>query len=155
MKFRNPLLVVSNLEQSKSFYSKVLGLHVTVNFGQNVTLTGGICLQTKKSWLEIIEHPEEELYFGGKNTELYFEEDNFDQFIEMLEDLPEIQYVHPVKEHPWGQRVVRFYDPDMNIIEVGENMKIVCQRFLNQGLTIEQVAKRMDVPEQYIKSYCY
>ena len=52
----------------------------------------------EKSWLEIIEHPEEELYFGGKNTELYFEEDNFDQFIEMLEDLPEIQYVHPVKE---------------------------------------------------------
>ena len=152
MKFKNPLLVVSNLEQSKSFYLKVLGLHIIADFGQNVTLTGGICLQTKESWLKLIEHPQEELHFGGKNVELYFEEDHFDQFIDSLEDLPEIQYVHPVKEHPWGQRVVRFYDPDMNIIEVGENMKMVCQRFFDQGMTTEQVAKRMNVPEKFIKS---
>ena len=41
-----------------------------------------------------------------------------------------IEYVHPVKEHGWGQRVVRFYDPDKHIIEVGENMKVVsgCMR---------------------------
>ena len=38
--------------------------------------------------------------------------------------------MHPVKEHSWGQRVVRFYDPDRHIIEVGENMKVVCRRFL-------------------------
>ena len=152
MRFKNPLLVVSNLEQSKSFYFRVMGLRVIVDFGQNVTLTGGVCLQTKKSWLEMIEHPEEELHFGGKNLELYFEEDEFDQFIETLEGLPEIQYVHPVKEHPWGQRVVRFYDPDMNIIEVGENMEKVCQRFLSLGMTIEQVAERMDVPVEYVKN---
>ena len=36
----------------------------------------------------------------------------------------DINYVHPVKEHSWGQRVVRFYDPDCHIIEVGENYKL-------------------------------
>ncbi|RAZ07405.1 glyoxalase, partial [Klebsiella oxytoca] len=44
----------------------------------------------------------------------------------------------------------RFYDLDRNIIEVGENMKTVCQRFLDSGMTPEQVASRMDVPIQYI-----
>lgn len=49
-----------------------------------------------------------------------------------------------------GQRVVRFYDPDRYIIEVGENMKAVCKRFIDSGMTPEQVAERMDVPMQYI-----
>lgn len=46
MKFKNPLLVVSDMEKSKTFYKEVLGLRVTMDFGANVTLTGGICLQT-------------------------------------------------------------------------------------------------------------
>lgn len=63
----------------------------------------------------------------------------------------DIHYVHPVKEHRWGQRVVRFYDPDGHIIEVGENMKMVCKRFLDSGMTPEQVAERMGVPPKYVR----
>ena len=62
----------------------------------------------------------------------------------------EIHYVHPVKEHRWGQRAVRFYDPDGHIIEVGETLKAVCRRFLNDGMTAEQVALRMDVPVTFV-----
>ena len=50
MKFVSPLIVVSDMERSKLFYSKVLGLDVELDFGENVTLTGGIVLQTKDSW---------------------------------------------------------------------------------------------------------
>ena len=39
-----------------------------------------------------------------------------------------------------------------HIIEVGENMKIVCKRFLNSGMTPEQVAERMDVPMKFINA---
>ena len=88
--------------------------------------------------------------FGENNAEVYFEEDDFDMFVENLKEF-DIKYVHPVKEHSWGQRVVRFQDPDKHIIEVGENMKAVCKRFLNSGMTPEQVAKRMDVPMKFIK----
>lgn len=88
--------------------------------------------------------------FGANNAEVYFEEDDFDMFVENLKEF-DIKYVHPVKEHSWGQRVVRFYDPDKHIIEVRENMKAVCKRFLNSGMTPEQVAKRMDVPMKFIK----
>ena len=152
MKFKNPLLVVSDMEKSKKFYKDVLGLRVIMDFGANVTLTGGLCLQTKETWMEFIGAKEDEVVFGGKNAEIYFEEDDFDAFAEKLKDLKNIDYVHPVIEHRWGQRVVRFYDPDRHIIEVGENMKFVCRRFLDSGMTEEEVAVRMDVPLKFIQA---
>ena len=151
MKFKNPLLVVSDMEKSKKFYKDVLGLRVIMDFGANVTLTGGLCLQTKETWMEFIGAKENEVVFGGNNAEIYFEEDDFDSFAEKLKGLKNIDYVHPVIEHRWGQRVVRFYDPDKHIIEVGENIKMVCRRFLDSGMTEEEVAVRMDVPLKFVQ----
>lgn len=152
MKFLNPLIVVSNMKKAKRFYYEVLGLEVVVDFGANVTLTGGIALQTKDTWSTFIHKPDREIIFGGNVGELYFEEDDFDGFIKKMNDIADINYVHPMVEHSWGQRVVRFYDPDKHIIEVGENMIMVVRRFLNSGLSIEETAIRMDVPVDYVKS---
>jgi len=152
MKFLNPMIVVSNMEKSKQFYYEVLGLEVIVNFGANVTLTGGIALQTKDSWLTFIGKQDGEVCFGGNAAELYFEEDDFDGFIQKINNIKGINYVHNMIEHSWGQRVVRFYDPDKHIIEVGENMIVVVKRFLNSGLSIEETAITMDVSVDYVKS---
>lgn len=150
MKFESPLLAVSDMARSVAFYNKVLGLDKILDFGANVTLTGGVCLQTHKTWAEFIGISSDKLVWRGRVSELYFEEDDFDAFAEKLCKL-DIHYVHPVKEHRWGQRVVRFFDPDGHIIEVGENMKTVCRRFLRGGMTPEQAAARMDVPVAYVK----
>ena len=147
MKLKNPLLVVTDIERSVRFYQTVLGLRVITDFGANKTLTGGLCLQTLDSWTSLID--KDLVSFGGNDTELYFEEDRFDAFAEKLAGL-EIHYVHPVKEHRWGQRAVRFYDPDGHIIEVGETLKAVCRRFLDGGMTAEQVALRMDVAVTFV-----
>lgn len=104
-------------------------------------------MQSEGSWKDFISI---ELSFGGNDSEIYFEEDNFDDFAERLEKVSGIEYVHPVKEHRWGQRVVRFYDPDKHIIEVG---KIVCKRFANSGMTNEEIAERMDVPIKMVNVY--
>ena len=152
MKFLSPLIVVSNMEKSKQFYNEVLGLKVVNDFGANVTLTGGIALQTKDTWSAFIQKKDSEIILGGNAAELYFEEDNFDGFIQRINDIKDINYVHPMLEHSWGQRVVRFYDPDKHIIEVGENMFMVVRRFLNIGLSIEETAIRMDVSIDYVKS---
>ena len=148
MKFMNPLLAVSDMERSVSFYKTVLGLDKIADFGANVTLTGGVALQTQETWAQFIET--DALRWNGKVSELYFEEDDFDTFAERLRG-QDIRYVHPVKEHAWGQRVVRFFDPDGHIIEVGENIKTVCRRFLDSGMSPEQVAERMDVPLKFVK----
>ena len=50
MKFKNSLLVVTDMDKSVQFYKKVLGLHVIMDFGANKTLTGGLSLQTAETW---------------------------------------------------------------------------------------------------------
>ena len=147
MKLKNPMLVVTDIDKSVEFYNIVLGLRVVADFGANKTLSGGLSLQTVETYKEFIET--DNITFGGNSFEIYFEEDDFDRFLERLENC-DIEYVHPVKEHSWGQRAVRFYDPDKHIIEVGENLKSVCRRFLDSGMTPEQVAERMDVPLKFV-----
>lgn len=147
MKLKNPLLVVTDMDRSVQFYQDVLGLRIVLDFGANKTLTGGLCLQTEETYKAFIDA--DDIRFGGNDFEVYFEEDAFDTFINRLQTC-HVQLVHPVKEHAWGQRVVRFYDPDKHIIEVGENLKAVCKRFFEQGMTAEQIAGRMDVPVSFV-----
>lgn len=147
MRLSNPMIVVTDMEKSLAFYKQILGLDVILDFGANKTLTGGLALQTMESYQEFINT--DNISFGGNCFELYFEEDEFDAFSAKLKE-HDLEYLHPVIEHSWGQCVVRFYDPDKHIIEVGENMQSVTRRFLASGMTPEQVAKRMDVPLSYI-----
>ena len=149
MKIKNTMLVVTDIDKSVEFYKKVLGLRVIMDFGANKTLTGGLALQTLDTWREFIGT--DDISFGNNSSEIYFEEDNFDKFAERLQKF-DVDYVHPVKEHSWGQRVVRIYDPDKHIIEIGENVKSVCRRFLDSGMTAEQVAERMDVPVRFVNA---
>lgn len=149
MKLQNPMLVVMDIDQTVAFYKKVLGLDVIMDFGANKTLTGGLALQTFETYKDFISGSD--ISFGSNSFEIYFEEDNFDAFVTKLKEC-DVKYVHPVKEHAWGQRVVRFYDPDKHIIEVGENMNAVCKRFLDSGMTPEQAAERMDVPMEFVKA---
>ena len=149
MKMKNPMLVVADIEKSVEFYKTVLGLGVIMDFGANKTLTGGLVLQTLETWREFIDT--DDILFGSNSSEVYFEEDDFDQFAARLK-MCEVEYVHPIKEHSWGQRVVRIYDPDRHIIEIGENIKMVCKRFLDGGMTPEQVAERMDVPIKFVNA---
>ncbi len=150
MKYGGTLIAVTDMERSKRFYHDVLGLEVILDVGANVTLTGNIALQTKETWKEFIHG--KDVSFGGNAFELYFEEDDIDGFVEKLNGMSETEFVHPLLEHSWGQRAIRFYDPDRHIIEVGENMDIVLKRFLQSGLTVEETAKRMDVPVEYIQA---
>ena len=59
----------------------------------------------------------------NNSCELYFEEKDIEAFAAKLEKLyPSIQYVNKLMTHSWGQKVIRFYDLDGNLIEVGTPM---------------------------------
>ncbi|GHU77394.1 hypothetical protein FACS1894188_11580 [Clostridia bacterium] len=78
MKFLNTLIAVTDIEKSKRFYRNVLGLSVVSDFGTNVTLTGGIALQTLDTWQTFIHKETEDIVFGNNAVELYFEENDID-----------------------------------------------------------------------------
>ena len=140
MKLKNILLVVKNIERSKKFYRDLFGLEVIADFDGNMVLTEGLVLQDESIWKTFIE---KEIAHKGHNSELYFEENDMDGFLKKLESWPEpVEYVNPFMEHSWGQRVVRIYDPDGHMIEVGESMEYVAKRFLNAGMTVEETAAK-------------
>lgn len=149
MKLKNILFVVENIERSKEFYKELFGLVVIRDFGENVILTEGLVLQEKKLWEKFIER---NINQGGNDAVLYFEENDMDDFIEKLEksNFP-IEYLNKCIEHDWGQRVIRIYDPDRHIIEIGESMDYVARRFLKTGMTVEQVAKKAQLPLSQIE----
>ena len=101
-------------------------------------------MQQEFDWL--VGVPKESVIHQSHNMELYFEEDDFDGFVEKLKGRTDICYIGDgVTEAGWGQRTIRFYDQYGHIIEVGENMKTVVKRFLDAGLSMKQTSKRMDV----------
>lgn len=116
MKLRNILIVVKDIEQSKQFYHDLFGLDMVLDNDGNVILTEGLVLQDEKIWREFLG---KDIIPKSNSYELYFEERNIEAFIEKLEKLyPSIQYVNRLMTHSWGQKVVRFYDLDGNLIEV-------------------------------------
>ena len=147
MKYTSTLIAVSDMEQSRQFYHDVLGMNVVADFGANVTLDDGLVLQTLDTWTSFIRT--DNVVLPNNAGELYFEEEDMDAFSDHLKQF-DICYVHPLFEHRWGQRVVRFYDPDQHIIEVGEKLDAVILRFMEQGLSAEETAVRMDIPLDFV-----
>ena len=96
MKLKNFLIVVKDIDRAKQFYHDLFGLEMITDNDGNMILTEGLVLQ---------------------------EEADMEGFIKKLERYyPDVQYVNELMTHSWGQRVVRFYDPDGNLIEVGTPM---------------------------------
>ncbi|WP_137662615.1 VOC family protein [Enterococcus hulanensis] len=151
MNYQGTLIAVKDIEQAKVFYQSVLELDVMVDAGEHVQLTEGIFLQTVDSWADFIHKKETEVVLENNAIELYFETKDMDAFIERLAARKDIEYLHPLLEHSWGQRAIRFYDLDKHIIEVAESIAMVVKRFIDSGMTIEEVAERTGVEPPYIK----
>ena len=117
MVLRNFLLVVNDIEVSKAFYRDLFGLQVVTDFGENVILSGGLVLQEKKVWEQAIR---KKVVMGDGSAELYFEEVDMEGFVEKLENSSyTIKMVHPLVKDIYGKKVLRMYDPDGHMIEVG------------------------------------
>lgn len=120
MKLKNILIVVKDIDKSKKFYHDVFGLDLVLDNDGNMILTEGLVLQEQKIWKEFLG---KDVIPQNNACELYFEEKNIEAFVEKLESLyPSIEYVNKLMTHSWGQKVVRFYDLDGNLIEVGTPM---------------------------------
>lgn len=121
MNFKGTLIVVEDCKKAFEFYNELFGFELISDNDGNMELSGGLYLQEKKYW---------EAFTGQSATafnnasELYFEESDIAHFIERLEKIyPTVKYLNRLTTHSWGQKAVRFYDPNGNLIEVGTPMQ--------------------------------
>ena len=117
MKFSGFLIVVKDCHKASKYYHDLFGLEMLVDNDGNMILSDGLVLQEERYWRSFLGR---DVLPKNNACELYFEEEDVDAFTEKLQELyPETEFVNPPMTHSWGQRVVRFYDPDGNLIEVG------------------------------------
>ena len=120
MKLKNVLIVVKDIEKSRKFYHDLFDIDLVLDNDGNMILTEGLVLQDEKIWKSFLG---KDIVPKSNSCELYFEEQDIESFAEKLEKLyPDIEYVNSLMTHSWGQRVIRFYDLDGNLIEVGTPM---------------------------------
>ena len=136
------VFAVRDIKKAKKFYEELFGLSIESDYGRNIVFDCGLSLQEDFDWLTGI-HPED-IKNKANNCEMYFGVDDFDEFAGRLKLRSDIELLHDVLETPWGQRVIRFYDCDGHLIEAGENMKDVVMGFLKDGLSMAEVADRID-----------
>ena len=154
MKSKNPVyqsvvLLVEDIEKSKYFYNVVLGQKIVMDFGRNVGFEGGLAIWEKKYALNLIfEEKKSNVKVGSNNAEIYFEFDALSDLYEKLKG--RIKIIHPIREHSWGQRAFRGYDPDGHILEFAESMASVVLRLHSEGLGVEEISKKSMMPIEFI-----
>ena len=120
MKLKNVLIVVKDIEKSRKFYHDLFGIDLVLDNDGNMILTEGLVIQDEKIWKSFLDR---DIVLRSNSCELYFEEQDIEAFARKLEKrYPDIEYVNRLMTHSWGQQVIRFYDLDGNLIEVGTPM---------------------------------
>jgi catechol 2,3-dioxygenase-like lactoylglutathione lyase family enzyme len=146
IRLHSSVLLTTDVKRLSAFYVQVLGQEVEHDFGACIILRCGLSLWQPSNDLTITAklgyscHPS-----GNKNLELCFETEAFEADVERLQ-ASGIRWLHDLVEEPWGQRTVRFFDPDGNLVELGESIPAFIRRHYASGLSAQAVAEKTGVP---------
>ena len=155
VKFISSTLFVSDIQASRHFYEKLLNQKMDIDFTLSVSYVGGFSIwQGEHAYQTIFGISAGESPLGSKNFELGFEVDDLDEMFARITQA-NVQLVHPIIEQPWAQRVFRVHDPDGHIVEVAEPMHVVIRRLFSSGMPVEDVARRVGMPLEVVRSIIY
>lgn len=137
MKFIASLVVVEDIKKSRLLYENVLNQIVKFDYGENISYESGIAIHEKKHFLTLINN--NPIIKKSNNFELYFEHDDLPRIVDKIKEL-QLEFIHEIIEQPWKQQVIRFYDFDKNLIEIGERMEHVAYRLFKQKFAIKEIS---------------
>lgn len=151
VKYQGCLLAVKDISASKHFYENVLHQNAVMDIGVHVTFEG---FSLQQGYAELVGIAVDSVKDQSHNFQVYFEVEDLDKVYAQMKSIPSLQWVHEIKEYPWGQRDIRVYDPDKHIVEIAEDMTTVIKRFFNQGMSPEEVSIRTMFPIDIVKQFC-
>ncbi len=151
MKFTTTLLAVRDMDASLAFYKDLFDQDVTCDLGWNKTLSCGLTLQL--NFDKLCAFTNDRMQFKTYNMEIYFETEDIDGFMQRLDRHPEVERMHDLKQYPWQQRVIRIFDPDGHIIEIGESMENVAFREFAAGHSVQETAEIIQHPLEIVQNW--
>jgi catechol 2,3-dioxygenase-like lactoylglutathione lyase family enzyme len=146
------VVFVQDIAASRRFYEELLGQEIEMDVGPSVEFRDGFALwQVDHAFQTIYEcAPDTAERLGRPNHELHFETpDAKAASVRLLAS--GVEFVHPLREMPWGKRIFRVRDPDGHVVAVGEPMTAVIARLLGEGVSVEAVAERTAMPIKTVK----
>jgi uncharacterized glyoxalase superfamily protein PhnB len=151
VRFSNTVLFVSDIYTSKLFYVNILNEKIKHDFGANIVFDSGLSIWQLESDFVISQHLNQENLKRGNNHhfELYYESDNIDQITNSLHTAG-ITILHEIEIEKWGQKTLRFFDPDKYIIEIGESLNSFILRLSKEGLTELEIIEKTGIQEDII-----
>lgn len=151
IRYDSAVLITQNVEGMKRFYMDVLRQSLRFDFGRCQILECGISIWQPDENDPAMKAPG----FGkGQNSrlELCFDTEDFEADVaHIMSQSPKM--LHGVAEEAWGQRTIRFFDLDGNLVELGESIPCFCRRLFKGGMTIEQVAAKTGAAIDTVKEY--
>lgn len=137
MKYVCALITVEDIIKSRKLYEGMLNQRVLSDFGENVTFEGGFSLHQRSHFQKLLK---KDIINKSNSFELYFEEDELET-VEAKILHEGLEFIHGISEQPWRQKVLRFYDYDANVIEIGERMEHVAYRLFREQMSVEEIGR--------------
>ena len=151
MRFSNTLIAVRDMERSLAFYRELFGQEVKLDLGWCKILDCGLTLQLHLD--RIAGFPEDRMQFKTYNMELYFETEDMDGFMALLDNHPEAERLDDLRTFPWLQRGIRIFDPDGHLIEVSEDMATVAFREFDKGRNADETSELIQHPPELVRQW--
>ena len=147
MKYCTTVIAVRDMEKSLQFYKGLFQQEVLVDLGKNKTLTCGLALQ--QGLEHIAGFDASTMKFRSNTMELYFETEDFDAFMQLLNSYPQVERLHEPKTFSWLQRGIHIFDPDGHLIEVSESMySVACKQCIFRKNCASVPEERSAIPLQ-------
>jgi catechol 2,3-dioxygenase-like lactoylglutathione lyase family enzyme len=152
LRFHSSVVFCNDLVKQREFYEKFLGQTVKHDLGNCLVFHNGFTL-----WqLDEKYHISRELGYsyepiGNRNLELCFETDHLEDAVEKVL-MADLRILHNLEEEEWGQYTIRFYDPEGNLVEIGESLRAMVMRMQTDGRTVNEVCEKTGLQKQLVEN---
>jgi catechol 2,3-dioxygenase-like lactoylglutathione lyase family enzyme len=124
--FVNTIVFVRDITVSTKFYSELLGLKIMNSYPAIVWFENNLAIHDAGALYNTIykkDLPAPASTQGKDNIDIYFECKNLEKLYDRLKRAG-VEFIHHIEKQAWGQKVIRFYDPDNHIVEIGEPFRV-------------------------------
>lgn len=119
IRFRHSIALVRDIEESKQFYKDILGLSIVQDFDIFVLFQNDFAIHRADLFYDYINKPYHGEKMGHDNVDFYLTTTDLEHVSDKLKE-NKVVFIHDIKQMDWGEKVIRIYDPDGHILEIGD-----------------------------------